>query len=295
MGGQTATPDPGTTLTRPRHALSDQHHALIEPPLPANDRPGHPWKDHRLVIDGVLWVLHTGAPWRDLPRQTYGPWQTVYERFNRRPKDGTWGRLLDALHVRLDAAGKIDWGLFCIDGSSARAGRAAAGASPSDGTTTEPSDHALGRSRGGFGTKTHLACDGRGLPMAVTVTAGQRHEPTQFEAVLGSVRVPGPLGRPRRRPRRLAGGKGYSYGRIRRYLRRRGIKAVIPTRKDQRRIASFDGAAYRRRNVVERCIGWLKERRRLATRFEKLAENFLAMVKLAMLERLLKALMPDTA
>ena len=129
--------------------------------------------------------------------------------------------------------------------------------------------------------------------MAVTVTAGQRHESTQFEAVMGQVRVPGPVGRPRRRPRRLAGDKGYSYPRIRRYLRRRGIKAVIPTRKDQRRIPSFDKPTYRRRNVVERCIGWLKERRRLATRFEKLAENFLAMVKLAMLERLLKALLPD--
>ena len=78
-------------------------------------------------------------------------------------------------------------------------------------------------------------------------------------------------------------------------LRRRKIKGVIPTRKDQRRRPGFDKEAYRRRNVVERCIGWLKESRRLATRFEKLAENFLAMVKLAMLERLLKSLLPVRA
>jgi transposase len=71
--------------------------------------------------------------------------------------------------------------------------------------------------------------------------------------------------------------------------------AVIPTRKSQKRRPGFDEAAYRRRDVVERCIGGLKERRRLATRFEKLAENFLARVRLAMLERLLKALLPDTA
>ncbi len=63
---------------------------------------------------------------------------------------------------------------------------------------------------------------------------------------------------------------------------------MIPTRKDQKRRPGFDKLTYRRRNVVERCIGWLKDRRRLATRFEKLAENFLAMVKLAMLERLPK-------
>ena len=97
-------------------------------------------------------------------------------------------------------------------------------------------------------------------------------------------------GRPRRRPRRLAGDKGYSYRRVRRYLRRRGIKAVIPTRKDQRPNPRFDKAAYRRRNIVERCIGWLKESRRVGTRFEKLAVNFLAMVKLAMIRRCFRML-----
>jgi transposase len=282
-------------LTKLRHALSDEHDAVIEPPLPTNDRPGHPWKCHRSVIDGILWILHTGAQWRDLPRATYGPWQTVYERFNRWSQDGTWGQLLEALHIRLDEAGRIDWDLFCIDGSSIRASRDAAGASPTDGTPSEPADHGLGRSRGGYGSKIHLVCDGKGLPMAVTVTAGQRHESPQFEAVMGRVRVPRKRGRPRRRPRRLAGDKGYSYPRIRRCLRRPGIVAVIPTRKDQKRRPGFDEATYRRRNVVERCLGWMKDRRRPATRFEKLAENFLAMVKLAMLERLLKALLPDTA
>jgi transposase len=115
-------------LTRLRHALSDDHYRLIEPLLPTNDRPGHPWKDHRTVINGILWILHTGAPWRDLPRATYGPWQTVYERFNRWTKDGTWDRLLETLHARLDAGGQIDWDLFAIDGTSVRASRSAAGA-----------------------------------------------------------------------------------------------------------------------------------------------------------------------
>lgn len=100
-------------------------------------------------------------------------------------------------------------------------------------------------------------------------------------------------GRPRRRPRRLAGDKGYSYRRIRRYLRRRGIRAVIPTREDQRRNPKFDAEAYRRRNIVERCILWLKENQRLATRFEKLAVNFLAMVKLAMIRRCFRLLEPS--
>ena len=234
-----------------RHGLTDAQWELIKDLFPNQARGGR-WGDHRTLFNGILWILHTGAPWRDLPRATYGPWQTVYERFNRWSKDGTWGRLLEALHVRLDAQGKIDWELFCVDGSSVRASRSAAGASATDGTATEPPDHALGRSRGGYGSKIHLVCDGKGLPMAVTVTAGQRHESTQFEAVMDRVRVPGRRGRPRCRPKKLAGDKGYSYRRVRRYLRRRGIKAVIPTRKDQRRLPCFDKPAYRRRNVVER-------------------------------------------
>ena len=156
----------------------------------------------------------------------------------------------------------------------------------------EPADHALGRSRGGFGTKIHLVCDGHGLPLAAEVTAGQRHESKAFEPVLNAVRVPRRRGRPRRRPRRLAGDKGYSYPWIRQWLRRHGIKAVIPTRTDQRRRPGFDKDAYRRRNVVERCVNWLKESRALATRFDKLAVNFLATVKLAMLQRYLRILAP---
>lgn len=128
----------------------------------------------------------------------------------------------------------------------------------------------------------------------MTVTASQRHEATQFEAVMGRVRVPGRRGRPRTRPRRVAGDKGSNSRKIRRSNRRRGIASVIPTKANERRIRGFEKAAYRCRDVVERCIGWLKDRRRLATRFEKLAENFKAMVKLAMIERLLKALLPDT-
>jgi transposase len=97
-------------------------------------------------------------------------------------------------------------------------------------------------------------------------------------------------GRPRTRPRQLAGDNGYSYRGVRCYLRRRGVRAVIPTRGDQKRNPRFNKATYRRRNIVERVVGWLKENRRLATRYEKLAVNFLAMVKLAMIRRCLRLL-----
>jgi transposase len=157
----------------------------------------------------------------------------------------------------------------------------------------EPEHHALGRSRGGFGSKLSLVVDSHGIPLSAALSPGQSHDSTALEVVLEAVRLPRPGGRggrPRTRPRRLAGDIGYSYARIRRYLRRHGIGAVIPTRKDQKNSPRFDLITYRRRNVVERLVGWLKENRRLATRFEKLAINVLAMVKLAMIQRCLRLL-----
>ena len=155
----------------------------------------------------------------------------------------------------------------------------------------EPADHALGRSRGGFGTKLHLLVDGRGVPLAAALTPGEAHESRQVEPLLARVHLPRRRrGRPRTRPRALAGDKGYSYPTVRRYLRRRGIRAVIPTRSNQRAHPRFDKPTYRRRSVIEQVVGWLKESRRLATRYEKLAVNFLAMVQLAMLQRCLRLL-----
>jgi len=125
--------------------------------------------------------------------------------------------------------------------------------------------------------------DGEGVPLAVKVTAGQAHESTQFEGVLDAVRVPQSVGRPRKRPWAVAGGKGYSIPRIRGWLARLRIEDVIPVKSNEKARGGFDRELYRRRNVIERCIGWLKECRRIAMRFEKLAVNFLAMLKLAMI------------
>jgi len=106
------------------------------------------------------------------------------------------------------------------------------------------------------------------------VTAGPCHESQHDEPVLNAIRI----GR-RRRPRRLAGDKGYRDDHVRRWLRRHRVVPVIPTRWNQTAAEDFDREAYRRRNVVERCVNWLKENRRLGTRYEKLAVNFLAMVR----------------
>jgi transposase len=133
-----------------------------------------------------------------------------------------------------------------------------------------------------------LIVDGQGLPLAVDVTAGQQHESTRFENVVNSVRVPRQRGRPRSRPDAIAGDKGYSFKKIRDWLAAHRIQDVIPTPSNQKKRPGFDKKMYRRRNAVERCVGWLKESRRIATRFEKLALNYLGMLKLAMIHRYLR-------
>jgi transposase len=110
-----------------RYALSDSQWEQIANLFPANGRRGGQWKDHRLMVDGILWVQGTGAPWRDLPER-FGPWGTVYDRFRRWTREGLWDRILERLQAQRHADGRIDWELFCIDGSIVRAHKAAAGA-----------------------------------------------------------------------------------------------------------------------------------------------------------------------
>ena len=155
-----------------------------------------------------------------------------------------------------------------------------------------PGDEALGRSRGGLSTKVHLSCDGKGRPLSVVVSSGQRHESTQLGAVLDAIRVERPgAGQPRKRPERVIADRGYSFPDCRLVLRRRGIPHTIPERRDQRerrgrragRPPSFDTAIYTRRNVVERCVNRLKQWRGVATRYEKRAANYRAAVVIAAL------------
>ena len=161
---------------------------------------------------------------------------------------------------------------------------APAGTAPSGRGEAQPQE-ALGRSRGGFSTKLHLRAEGKGRPITAALTGGERHEQVALEALLdrGAIRRPG-RGRPRLRPRRAAGDKGYSSPTARRRLRRRHIRAVIPSKSNQPRQPNFDRAAYRRRNLIERLINRLKQSRRIATRYEKRAVNYHAMVTIGMIK-----------
>lgn len=109
-----------------RYELTDMEWEMLEPLLPAQARTGRKRKPMREVMNGVFWVLRSGAPWRDMPER-YGPWKTVYHHFNGWRKAGVLDGTLRALQVRLNEEGRIDWELWSIDGTTVRASRAAAG------------------------------------------------------------------------------------------------------------------------------------------------------------------------
>jgi transposase len=254
-------------------------------------------EDHHRILNGILWRLHTGAPWRDIP-ELYGPWQTIYGRFRRWRRDGTWAKILTSLLDALEQRGRLGHDLWLVDATVVRASRAAAGAEghpaeaprlagPKRAQVEEPEKHALGYSRGGFGTKVHLLVTGRGIVLGIYVTPGQQHESTAFQPLLRRVLLRRRPGLPYW-PTKLAGDKGYSYPHIRSWARRHHIGSVIPTRKDQPRQESFDKASYRKRNRIERVIGHYKECRALGTRYEKLAVDYVALWMVAMIEKVLK-------
>ncbi|WP_443046827.1 IS5 family transposase [Streptomyces sp. NBC_00247] len=294
-----------------RGDLTNAEWDRLESFLPRGGTRGGRWSDHRRVINGVLYRVRTGVQWRDLPER-FGPWETVYKRHRRWSADGTWQMLLSKVQAAEDAVGRIDWGVS-VDSTVVRAHQHAAGAkkrAPSRGSSKggrardEPGrsglaetglpaggggqlGECLGRSRGGFTTKIHLAADGRCRPLSLVLTPGHYGGGPQFERVLELISVPrNGVGRPRTRPDHVLADKAYTSRTNRRYLRRRGIRHTIPERLDQQRHrkdrrsrggrpTGFDRERYKKRNTVERTINRLRGFRAVATRYEKRAYIYL--------------------
>ncbi len=142
-------------------------------------------------------------------------------------------------------------------------------------------------------SKIHILCDGQGHPLYAEVTGGQVHESTALDTLLAQTdqEVLDGQGHPIPWPTALAGDKGYRADWIDEYLLDLEIRPVIPSKANENcdaRPVTFDKGAYRKRNIVERLIGWLKECRRVLTRFEKTAVNFLGMIRMAFIHRYLR-------
>jgi hypothetical protein len=171
------------------------------------------------------------------------------------------------VQAQADAQGQLGWDIHVMDENHDP--RASTGGWGKPGG---PEAEALGRSRGGFRTTVHLRAEGGGQLMPLVLSPGQRHEAVVFEQLLesGAVKRRGP-GRPKRRPHRLMGDKGYSRRRLRRDARPHGIRIAIPRKRNEHRTGPFECALDRLRNRIERLINRCKQFRCIATRDEKRA------------------------
>ncbi|WP_157672635.1 IS5 family transposase, partial [Chelatococcus daeguensis] len=240
-----------------RYDLTDFEWEAIRPHLPNKSR-GVPRVDDRRVLNGIFWCLRSGAPWADMPAR-YGPPTTIYNRFNRWRKAGVWDRLMDAITRAYDGdVQMIDTSVVRVHQHGATAKRGGV-------------DRCLGRSRGGLTTKLHALVDSRGRPILLKLTAGQASDLASAKDLIGYL-APGSM---------LLADKGYDANDLRAAVAERNAWANIPPKRNRKDPICFSRHLYKARNLVERFFNKIKHFRRIATRFDKTAENFLAAVKLA--------------
>ena len=203
-------------------------------------------------MNAIFYVLRTGMPWRDLPER-YGPYTTAYNRFNRWSRRGIWKRIFDTL------AAKSRESLYLIDSTIVKAHRAASGAKggakPGDRYQSRWSLH-----------ETHAIVDSKGRPLKFAVTGGQVHD----SQVVGDV-----LDTPKP-PLAITADKAYDSEKVRQQIKDEGALPIIPSRSNATKKAYCPKRFYRRRHTIENYFCRIKDWRRIATRYDKLARNFLA-------------------
>jgi transposase len=241
-----------------RHELTDEQGDAIKDLLPGKEGdPGVTAKDNRLFVNAIRLVAKTGIPWRDLPER-FGHWHRVFQRFNRWCKKGVFTRIFAVLR-------DPDWEVQMLDATVIRAHQHSAGHKNST-----PEQEQLGRSRGGVSTKIHVAVDGLGKPTQILLSPGQAHDVTQAPALIRDSDAD-----------KVIADKAYDSDALIAQIEAQGATPVIPSRKNRKELREHDRQEYKKRNVVERFINALKQCRRVATRYEKTARNFLGFVLFA--------------
>nr|WP_157121982.1 IS5 family transposase [Nocardia miyunensis] len=228
--------------------------ASLLPVIPRKTHhPGRKRLDDRKVLCGILFVLYTGIPWEFLPRELgYGSGMTCWRRLRDWNEAGVWQRLHETLLAELNAAGALDWSRAVIDGSHVRA--------LERGPKTGPSP--VDRAR--TGSKHHLITEAHGIPLAVSLTGGNRNDVTQLMLLIEAIPpVRGRRGRPRRRPDALYADRGYDHDKYRKLVRDKGITPFIA-----RRGVEHGSGLGVHRWVVEQSFALLHWFRRLRIRWE---------------------------
>jgi transposase len=247
-----------------RYELSDHEWVVIKPMLPNKPR-GVPRVNDRRVLNGIFWVLRSGAPWRDLP-ESFGPPTTCYNRFVRWRRAGVWDRIMEALAAAQDAAVQM------IGTSIVRVhqhGAFIAG---------NRAQH-MGRSRGGLTSKVHAVVDANGLPVRPGLSPGEAHDNRLRPLLLAGLQ-----------PKTMVlADRGYDADWIRALVNEQRAWANILPKLNRREPICFSPYLYRSRNLVERSFNKIKQCRRIATRYDKLAANYLAFIKLASIRIWLRA------
>ena len=215
-------------------------------------------RDLRMTVEGMLYRMRVGCPWRDLPK-AFGCWNRVYKRFNAWSSSGKWLNIFQALVVEPD----MEW--VFLDGSYVRAHQHSAGAPTQD-------TQAIGKSRGGNTTKIHLAVDAYGLPVEFIITGGEVNDCTAAPELITKVAS----------AEVVIADKGYDSERLREQIEEQDSRAVIPRKRNSvKGNGDLDRGLYRYRHLVENAFARLKQYRAIATRFDKLKRNYESMVAMA--------------
>ena len=240
-----------------RLVLRDDQWDRIKDILPGREgHVGGTAADNRLFVESILYRFRTGMPWRDLPTR-FGYWKSVHQRFSRWAKSGVFARIFKLL------ASDADNEYNMIDATIVRAHQHSAGAPKAAG------NQAIGRSRGGLTTKIHALVDALGNPANLMLTPGQTHDLACAEELIENAD-----------PDALIADKAYDADPFIDTLAKRHITPVIPPKANRKTKRDCDFALYRERNLVERFFNRIKHFRAIATRYDKLARNFLAAVQL---------------
>jgi transposase len=224
---------------------------------PPNKPRGVPRVNDRRVLNGIFWVLRSGAPWRDLP-DNFGPYTTCYNRFVRWRRAGVWDQLMNALTAGHDTPVQM------IDTSIVRVHQHGA-------CIAGNSEQLMGRSRGGLTTKIHAVVDTSGLPVRLALTTGEAHDNRLVVTLLSALKS-GAM---------LLADRGFDADWIRTFVSEHGAWANIPPKRNRKEAICFSPYLYKARNLVERFFNKIKQCRRVATRYDKLAANYLAFIQLA--------------